>query len=146
MDGIDFRIQEPTPFNPRWWTHKFNGAGLRYEIAICIQTGECVWINGPIAPCYWTDDKIAKEKGLWDCLGPGEKFLADGVYTGWRAETPTGHNNYDQYMKAVARARHETFNGRLKRFGVLTQKFRHGVEKHGPVTHAIAFTIGHPYA
>ena len=69
---------------------------------------------------------------------PGEKFLADGMYRGAKAETPTGLNNFDQRMKGLARARHETFNSRLKRFGALNQSFRHGVDKHGSVLYAVA--------
>lgn len=49
-------------------------------------------------------------------------------------ETPTGINCEDQRMKAVARARHETVNQRLKSCGVLGEKFRHKPHKH-----AIAF-------
>jgi hypothetical protein len=28
VDGTDFRIHEPSPFSPRWYSHKFKGAGL----------------------------------------------------------------------------------------------------------------------
>ena len=34
LDGTDFRIPEPTVFDPKWFSHKFNGPGLRYEIAL----------------------------------------------------------------------------------------------------------------
>ena len=34
LDGTDFRIQEPTPFDPKWFSHKFKGPGLRYEIGV----------------------------------------------------------------------------------------------------------------
>ena len=27
------------PFGPHYYSHKFNGAGLQYGLAICIQTG-----------------------------------------------------------------------------------------------------------
>ncbi len=33
VDGTDFKIYEPAPFNPKWWSHKLNCAGLRYEDA-----------------------------------------------------------------------------------------------------------------
>jgi len=50
VDGTDFWVPEPKPFNPDYYSHKFNHAGLRYEIGICIVTGWIVWINGPF-PC-----------------------------------------------------------------------------------------------
>jgi len=28
VDGTDFRIQEPIPFDAKWFSHKFNGPGL----------------------------------------------------------------------------------------------------------------------
>jgi len=41
------------------------------------------------------------------------------------------HNNWDQYMKQVARSRHETVNARFKQFGALTKVFRHDLTKPG---------------
>lgn len=34
VDGTDFLINEPTPFNKKWCSHKFKHAALRYEIGI----------------------------------------------------------------------------------------------------------------
>ena len=48
VDGTDFRIQEPIPFNRRWYSKKFNGPALRYEVGISINTGYIVWFNGPL--------------------------------------------------------------------------------------------------
>ena len=36
IDGTDCQIQEPTPFSPKWFSHKFNGPGIRYEVGILI--------------------------------------------------------------------------------------------------------------
>ena len=47
VDGTDVMIWEPTPFSKMWYSHKFHGAELRYEIGMCIQTGDIVWVNGP---------------------------------------------------------------------------------------------------
>jgi hypothetical protein len=52
-----------------------NGPGLRYEIAICIQTGEPVWINGPF-PCGSWPDLIIARNALVDALDAGEYYLA----------------------------------------------------------------------
>jgi len=138
IDCVDCRRQEPQPFDPRNFSYKVNGPGFRYEIGLGIQSGDIVWVNGPYRPGEYTDDLIARMMGLWQVLDRFEKFLADGIYSGWRAITPNGRNNQDQYMKAVARARHETVNSRFKRFAALRVEFRHGDNRHGSVFHAIA--------
>ena len=139
VDGTDFKINEPTPFSKKWFSHKENHAGLRYEVGICIQTGWIVWTNGPYPPGHWPDLSISRD-GLTDMLDRHELFLADGTYKdkhGW-CDTPTGLNNKDQRMKGKARARHENVNGKLKAFGCLKQCFRHHRTKHGLVFLAVA--------
>ena len=34
VDCTDCRIHEPTPFESKWYGHKFHGTGVRYKIAI----------------------------------------------------------------------------------------------------------------
>lgn len=138
VDGTDFRICEPSPFNPRWFSHKFKGPGVRYEIGLNIQTGDIVWTNGPFACGFYSDRKIAKEEGFEYSLSDGERYIADAGYRGGRAETPNGQNNNKQWMQSKVRARHETLNGRLKQFGILVQIFRHHRSKHRVVFMAIA--------
>jgi DDE superfamily endonuclease len=139
VDGTDCPIQEPSPFSPKWYSHKFKGPGLRYEVAVCIQTGWIVWVNGPYPCGSWPDLKIARH-WLVHKLARGEKFLADGGYRdgGEFAETPTGLNTPDQRQKRLARARHETVNNRFKFFKVLTTPYRHDVHTHGQCFTAIA--------
>jgi len=77
---------------------------------------------------------------LNEALAADEFFLADGTCSdgnGW-SFTPNGLDNPDQYMKAVARARHETINGLLKQFHCLRDCFRHHRTKHGRVFCAVA--------
>ena len=131
-------INEPFPFEPGYYSHKFHRAGVRYEVGVSIQSGDIVWLNGPFPCGRFADQKIALEEGLEDAMDPGERYLADGVYQYLASsETPNGLNNYDQYMKKVARARHETVNGRFKQWGALRQIFRHDRCKHGVVMSAI---------
>jgi hypothetical protein len=132
IDGTDFMINEPSPFDPKWHSFKHRGPGLRYEIGICIQTGDIVWVNGPFPCGAYPDHKIAREEGLEGSLDAGERYLCDGVYRYLPSSVaPTGHHTADDAMKAVARARHEVVNGMFKKFGVLRQRFRHAPEKHG---------------
>ena len=134
---MDCRRQEKQPFDPRNYSYKVNGPGFRYEVALCIQTGDVVWVNGPFKPGDWNDDMIARSQGFWEVLGRFEYFVADSIYTGWRAITRNGRNNRHQKMMSDVRARHETVNSRFKRFAVLRADFRHG-ERHGTVFFAIA--------
>jgi hypothetical protein len=139
VDGTDFAIFEPIPFDPKWYSHKINGAGLRYEIAICIQTGEPVWINGPFPCGSWPDLRIARN-ALVDALDAGEYYLADGGYRDGNqySVTPTGLHNFDDRQKAVVRARHESLNKRYKDWGALGRLYRHDRVSHSKVFRAIA--------
>jgi hypothetical protein len=47
VDGTDFQMQEPFPFNKGWMSHKFMGAALKYEVCVSIYSGDIVWIHGP---------------------------------------------------------------------------------------------------
>jgi uncharacterized protein affecting Mg2+/Co2+ transport len=129
VDGVDFPIKEPQPFDPQWLSEKFNGPGIKYEIGVCIQTGWIVHVNGPYPCGKWHDLTVAR-RGLCLKLASSryreEMALADGGYQdGYQFfEAPTGHNNADQRMKALARARHETVNRRMKQWGIVGQKFR----------------------
>lgn len=139
VDGTDCPIYEPTPFHKGWYSHKFKGPGARYEVAVCIQTGWIVWVNGPYPCGEWPDLKIARGN-IMRMMLPGEMFLADGGYRDGHimADTPTGINNDEQYMKQCARARHETINKRLKQFLILSHKFRYPLHKHATVFFAVA--------
>ncbi len=131
--------QEPSPFNPKWFSHKFKGAGVRYEVGVCIQTGWIVWVNGPFLCGRYPDLPIAREKVVNKLL-PGAMILAGGGYRDGRVymETPTGLNNPDQRMKKVARARHETVNCRFKVFAILQKHYSNNLDTHSIVFHSIA--------
>ena len=139
VDGTDYKITEPKPFNPGWYSHKFKGPGLRYEIAIAIHTGYIVWVHGPF-PCGQYSDRRIVRLALHGALLPGEQYIADSGYRDRNspALTPTGHNNDVERKRAVIRARHEVVNRRLKQFAVLGHKFRHDREKHAIAFRAVA--------
>jgi hypothetical protein len=139
VDGTDFQIFEPTPFDPKWYSHKFKGPGVRYEIGICIQTGWIVWVNGPFPCGSWPDLRIARDWLIYE-LEAGEMYCADGGYLDGNqySVTPNGLNNEDQRMRSLARARHETVNRRFKEFDILGRRFRHNVVKHGVAFMAVA--------
>ena len=119
VDGTDFRIKEPSPFSPSWYSHKFEGPGVRYEIGICITTGWIVWINGPYRCGTWPDLSIARDC-LHEALDNGERYIADGGYSCAEALIPNDATTWHEknYM-AMARARHETVNEFSKEFRVI---------------------------
>lgn len=138
VDGVDFHIPEPIPFSTEWYSHKFGGPGLRYELGVAVNTGDIVWFNGPFPAGSFPDLKIFRIK-LRLQLSPGEKVIADRGYRGdTKVCTPDNANN-TAHGKAMnrARARHETINRRLKTWRSLKQVFRHGRRKHHLVFQSI---------
>ena len=79
IDGTDFRICEPSPFSAKWYSHKFHGPGLRYELGICIRTGDIVWAYGGLPCGEWSDLRLTRDAFVLG-LRPGEKAIADRVY------------------------------------------------------------------
>jgi hypothetical protein len=138
IDGTDFRINQPTPFSRTWYCHKSNGPGVRYEVGVCIQTGDIVWVNGPFRCGAWPDLKIFKAH-LVHQLDPGEFVEADGTYVHARCRLPNDFLSMaDKRAKDDARHRHEGINGFLKTWGVLKQVFRHDLQCHGNCFAAVA--------
>lgn len=129
VDGTDFRIHEPTPFSPRWYSHKFHGPGLRYEVGVSVATGDIVWAHGPF-PCGEFSDVRIFRLGMKQHLGNGELVIADGGYTDEKCRSCKGVNDPNRRLFAVVRARHETVNRRFKQFAVLGHRFRHALKLH----------------
>ena len=136
LDGTDFRIREPSPFSTKWWSFKFNGPGLRCEIAIEAESGNIVWAYGGF-PCGAFPDLIIARKKFVKLLRPGEKAIADrGCKDGrcfMQAKTGSLHHKGRQNMLA----RHENVNRRVKCFDSLSGTFRHDVSKHHVFFHAV---------
>jgi hypothetical protein len=112
IDGADFTIPEPTPFSTGWYSHKFDGAGIRYELATCIHTGNIVSFTGPFECGKWPDILIFRYK-LKQWLGPGEKVVADRGYKGEHKIITPYYPLSEEHKNLMnrARARHETIIG-----------------------------------
>ena len=80
LDGTDFRIQEPEPFNAILYSHKFKGPGLLYEVGICIRTGDIVWAYGGVPCGEWPDLALARSSYV-SSVGPDEMTLVDKGYS-----------------------------------------------------------------
>jgi hypothetical protein len=142
VDGVHCRVNEPKhptlSKNPQYYSHKFNQAGVDYELGLSVFENCLVWMNGPF-PAAESDIRVLR-KGLKDKIPAGKKIIADKGYRGEKAiiNTPNSQDHPEvRKFQSRARARHESFNGRLKNFRSLDVRFRHGVEKHKIVFEAI---------
>lgn len=138
VDGTDFRIEQPSPFSKRWYSHKFKAPGLRYEVAVSILGGDIVWTNGPFPCGAWPDISIFRS-GLMEKLLPMEMVEADRGYRGQpdKVRTPDDYrSSAERDLKKLARARHETVNRRFKQFNVLKLHYRHNLQSHQQVFRA----------
>ena len=142
VDGTDFEIEEPYPFNRKWMSHKFKSAALKYEVAVSIYSGDIVWIYGPHRGAKH-DLTIFRSK-LKQMLGPLEMVEADNGYRG-EAEfiriRDDSLSKKESIEKDIVRARHETVNGRFKAFGILKQAHRHSRQKHELVFRSVATIV-----
>lgn len=139
VDGTDFEIHEPTPFSSGWYSHKFRGPGLRYEVALAISTGDIVHINGPFPCGNYPDITIFRSK-LRGMLQDGEMVEADKGYRGeyYHVRMTVDYDGDDERrMKEKVLARHETVNRRFKQFGALKQVFRHDIGVHRVVFESV---------
>lgn len=136
IDATDCPILEPGPFSPQWYSHKLNGAGLKYEVALNIRTGDIVWVNGGLPCGSYSDLKLAREEFV-PSLAVGEKALADRTYQDHHFINSRMYPETAAIQKKIL-ARHETVNSRLKSFNVLKYEFRHNLLFHPQCFRAVA--------
>ena len=125
VDGVDCMVHEPWPFNKKWYSQKFNGPAVKYEVGVCIKTGFIVWTFGPHMGGA-LDGEIFK-KQLDGLLADDEGVEVDAGYKGSsRFKAPiVATSRADRKAKSVVRGRHENVNGRLKIYDMLNVPFRH---------------------
>jgi hypothetical protein len=136
VDGTHCWIQEPTheewSQDPSYFSHKYNKAGMNYEIAISLSEQRVVWLNGPF-PAGSNDIKVFSQCGLEEKLRQIEKkAIGDKGYVG-HPTTVSTYNNHDcravKGFKSRALKRHETFNGLTKQFHCISGRFRHSPDR-----------------
>jgi len=79
VDGIDFELA--MGYSKPFYSHKFKKSGVRYEVGLCIKTGDICWWNGPYEPGIWNNEMIFKD-ALLSMLEYGERCETDGGYRG----------------------------------------------------------------
>ena len=137
VDGTDCLIPRVKGQGKAFHSHKFDGPGLRYEIAVCILTGWIVWVMGPFPCGDWPDISIFRF-ALKEMLDENERVEADDGYRGedpLHAKVPKsmvhGHDEKMLVVRTHVRRRHETANKRIKQFACVATKFRHDISFHG---------------
>ena len=59
VDGTDFCLA--MGWSKAFYSFKFKRSGYRYEVGLCIKTGDICWWNGPYKPDDWNDEMIFKD-------------------------------------------------------------------------------------
>jgi hypothetical protein len=143
VDGVHCRVQEPQhetkSKDSSYYSHKFKQSGVNYELGISVFDNALVWMNGPFKASRH-DITIFRRAGLQTRIPQGHRIIGDSGYIGEPVviSTPNVHDPVAlRKFKSRARARHESFNGRLKNFKCLDERFRHGVDQHKVVFEAI---------
>ena len=120
---------ENLPKDPAYFSYKHHAAGFNYEIGLSLYESKLVWFNGPFKAGEFNDIKMFAEGGLKDKLQSTKKMvIADNGYTGYPTLVSTSNSQDSKEVskfKVRARQRHEKYNGKLKEFQCLDDRFRH---------------------
>ena len=130
----------------QWISHKYKKPAVRYELGVCIKSGNLCWIHGPFPAGSYPDITIFRH-ALKQQLGKYEFVEADDGYRGepTKCLIPKNCNIFDSNeMKKVhqrARSREETIYKRNKQFHILRDTFQSHIEKHSLALRAIAVLV-----
>ena len=141
VDGTDFRVEAS---GAHWYSHKYLSSGVRYEVGLCILSGDIVWIEGPFPCGAWPDINIFR-RSIIHYLEEGERVEADDGYIGdsplhCKIPSVMGPTNLPEYeaMESRVANRHETVNKRFKHWACMKNRFSHSPKKHGSCFRAVA--------
>jgi hypothetical protein len=151
VDGIHCPIYEPRrPFWTGWYSNKFKGAALAYEVATAVTTGKIVSINGPFPAGRWNDPMMFKNNLAKRVITGVEKGVCDAGYFDchewlfrayWRSKGGLKEKLPRNDLHERIRARHEQLNSRLHRFNCVASIFRHDITMHGDFFNACAVIV-----
>jgi hypothetical protein len=145
IDGTHTKMYEPKhhlfPYDKDYCSYKHNTAGFNYQIALSTVEQKICAVDGPFPAGSHNDKKIFNECELKQKLvAQNKRAIADGGYNGLAGvATPNGRfdsKETNRYKRRI-RARHESFNARIKNFAILSGTFRH--KKDRAVRHKIVF-------
>jgi hypothetical protein len=115
----------------------FKKIGVRYEVGLCIKTGDICWWNGPYEPGMWNNRMIFKD-ALVSILEYGERCETDGVYQDSAPEffkclKGVWGESGKRAMQQKVRSRQETVNEGLKNWAILVTPYHHVLKLHQTV-------------
>ena len=144
VDGTHCRIEEPRNIpDKKWFSHKLGKPAVNYEIAIHLYQNKVAWISGPFQAGNHDITIFREEGGLKSRIPPGKLLIADRGYVGDdQLSTPNDFDNDETAdFKRRARARHESFNGRVKEFRILSECFRSDHKLHCIAFEAVSIIV-----
>ncbi len=138
-DGTDFRVAKC--YEKPFYLYKFKKLGFRYEVALCIKTGDICWLAGPYLPGIWNDNMVFQD-GLVNYLDVGERCETDDGHRGSAPLYATCPGVIDANlekaeMQQKVRNRQETVNKRFKNWAILLTPYRNKLLEHQTVFGAI---------
>jgi hypothetical protein len=136
LDGVHCRYHEmkhdTLSKNPKLCSHKSNGPGIAYELALHLWKPRLVWCRGGLMA--GNPDLAIYKSELKNKIPEGKKAVTDRGYRDQmdpKLAPPNSHDPEDlKIFKARARMRQEHFHSRIKKFNCLTNQFRHGWAHH----------------
>ena len=141
VDGVHFHSSEMRPDpHSKWYSHKFNGPGFAYEVALDTVEDVARWTNDPKPAAthdltFLRGGTLKQGKKNWDksalyfYMPKGVRLVGDSGYSGQDdliSTTDSAHDPATKELFARFKSRQETYNTRLKFFAVLGQIFCHG--------------------
>lgn len=142
VDTVNFRTQEfRLDPSEKWFDYKSHSSGLKYEFAVALRRPDIVWIRGPVPAGEMNDYTMfrggtkneKKEKmdknALYFKLPDGKKAIGDSGYEGMPEKVTVTRDGQSKELKQFlgrAKNRQESLHSRLKSFGALNDRFRHG--------------------
>jgi hypothetical protein len=155
IDGVDCKIQEPSDhptlnIDKSYWSKKVNHAGLKYEVVMDLHLAKCIRITERGVKAPTADMTLFRQGGTKARMlqMPGKTLIGDSAFRGVLPDEigmlappnsldPTEFANF----KSRARCRHETFNGRMKFFKILSECFTANRNRHGDAFCAVATIV-----
>lgn len=136
VDGTHCWIEEPIhpefSQDTAFYSHKYNKAGVNYELGILLWESRLVWMKGPTRAGSNDITNFATGGLEEKLLLMGKKAIGDNGYSGHQVtiSTPNGADPRNvAKFKSRALKRHEKFNGMAKSFDCLQGRFRHSVAR-----------------
>ena len=125
-DCADFHIDEPSPWNSKWYSEKFNGPGVKYLVAIAIYSNNICFADGPRYAGSGDESTFYKQTILTEIPEDEPIEVDSGPGGDMRLMGPEcGSSRKKRKDKSIIRGRQETIFAMFKHFNVLDTHFHH---------------------